>query len=146
MSTNEQTYLIQPTSTVRNTLGKEQVPQDLRKPASDATLREYCDRNYHQLLPIFSQKSATREVEEGTSRKDLDLDVSTTCPEAPNQGKRFGKRNVVQKPGERCIPQDRRQPKERSLLRETEFASEKRHNKRASSQRMETQSESEGSA
>ncbi|GKE12672.1 hypothetical protein Tco_1416223 [Tanacetum coccineum] len=127
MSTNEQTYLIQPTSTVRNTLGKEQVPQDLRKPASDATFRGH-------------------RAEEGTSRKDLDLDVSTTCPEAPNQGKRFGKRNVVQKPGERCIPQDRRQPKESSRLRETEFASEKHHNKRASSRRMETQSESEGSA
>nr|GEU32218.1 hypothetical protein [Tanacetum cinerariifolium] len=40
MSTNEQTPLSQPTSVVRNTLRKEQVPQDLDMPAFDATLRE----------------------------------------------------------------------------------------------------------
>ncbi|GJX94745.1 hypothetical protein Tco_0349331 [Tanacetum coccineum] len=56
MSTNEQTPLSQPTSAVRNTLGKEQIPQDLGRPASDADLRQYCDRNYHQLLPIIAEK------------------------------------------------------------------------------------------
>nr|GEZ07382.1 reverse transcriptase domain-containing protein [Tanacetum cinerariifolium] len=40
MSTNEQTPVSQPTSAVRNTLGKEQVQQDLGKPASDAALQE----------------------------------------------------------------------------------------------------------
>nr|GEV52278.1 reverse transcriptase domain-containing protein [Tanacetum cinerariifolium] len=40
MSTNEQTPVNQPTSAIRNTLGKEQVPQDLGWPASDAALRE----------------------------------------------------------------------------------------------------------
>nr|GEY61678.1 reverse transcriptase domain-containing protein [Tanacetum cinerariifolium] len=56
MSTNEQTPISQPTPTVMNTLGKEQVPQDLGRPASDAALREYCDGNYHQLLPIIAEK------------------------------------------------------------------------------------------
>ncbi|GKE12505.1 hypothetical protein Tco_1416056 [Tanacetum coccineum] len=56
MSTNEQTPLSQPTSAVRNTIGKEQVPQGLGRPASDAALREYCDRNYHQFLPIIAKK------------------------------------------------------------------------------------------
>nr|GEV48496.1 reverse transcriptase domain-containing protein [Tanacetum cinerariifolium] len=45
-----------PTSAVRNTLGKEQDPKDLGRPGSDAALREYCDKNYHQLLPIIAEK------------------------------------------------------------------------------------------
>ncbi|GJR88614.1 hypothetical protein Tco_0212625 [Tanacetum coccineum] len=56
MATNEQTPLSQPTSVVRNTLGKEPVPQDPGKPISDEALREYCDRNYHQILPIIAEK------------------------------------------------------------------------------------------
>ncbi|GJS37030.1 reverse transcriptase domain-containing protein [Tanacetum coccineum] len=47
---------IQPTSVVRNTLGKEPVPQDPNRPISDEALREYCDRNYHQILPIIAEK------------------------------------------------------------------------------------------
>ncbi|GKD37906.1 reverse transcriptase domain-containing protein [Tanacetum coccineum] len=56
MSINEQTPLSQPTSVVRNTLGKELVPQDPGKPIFDEALREYCDRNYHQILPIIVEK------------------------------------------------------------------------------------------
>ncbi|GKC68208.1 reverse transcriptase domain-containing protein [Tanacetum coccineum] len=56
MSTNEQTLLSQPTPVVRNTLGKEPVPQDPGRPISDEALREYCDRNYHQILPIIAEK------------------------------------------------------------------------------------------
>nr|GFA54712.1 reverse transcriptase domain-containing protein [Tanacetum cinerariifolium] len=64
MSTNEQTPVSQPTSAVRNTLGKEQVPQDLGMPASDAALRKYCDRNYHQLLPIIAEKVHQENVQQ----------------------------------------------------------------------------------
>nr|GEY03471.1 hypothetical protein [Tanacetum cinerariifolium] len=56
MSTNEQTTLSRPTSAVRNTLGTKQDPQDLGKPAFDAALQKYCDRNCHQLLPIIAEK------------------------------------------------------------------------------------------
>ncbi|GJZ54718.1 hypothetical protein Tco_0609911 [Tanacetum coccineum] len=55
MSTNEQTPLSQPTFAVRNTPGKEQILQDMNRPPSDAALREYCDKNYHQLLPIIAE-------------------------------------------------------------------------------------------
>nr|GEU33293.1 reverse transcriptase, RNA-dependent DNA polymerase [Tanacetum cinerariifolium] len=81
MSTSEQTPASQSTSAVRNTLKKKQVPQDLGRPASDAALREYCDRNYHQLLPIIAEK-----VEEGALRKGSDLDMPAACSEALNQG------------------------------------------------------------
>ncbi|GKC45912.1 hypothetical protein Tco_1063634 [Tanacetum coccineum] len=64
MSTNEKTSLSQPTSTVRKTLGKEQVPQDLGRPASDAALREYYDMNYHQLLPIIAKKVHQEKVQQ----------------------------------------------------------------------------------
>ncbi|GKD97812.1 reverse transcriptase domain-containing protein [Tanacetum coccineum] len=64
MSTNEQTPLSQPTSAVRNTLGKEQISQDMDMPASDASLREYCDRNYHQLLPIIAKKVHQEKVQQ----------------------------------------------------------------------------------
>nr|GEZ07183.1 reverse transcriptase domain-containing protein [Tanacetum cinerariifolium] len=56
MSTNEQTPLSQPTSTVRNTLGKKQAPQNLDRLISNEDLREYYDKNYHQILPIIAEK------------------------------------------------------------------------------------------
>ncbi|GKB68285.1 hypothetical protein Tco_0929697 [Tanacetum coccineum] len=83
MSTNEQTPLSQPTSVVRNTLEKEPVPQDSGKPISDEALQEYCDRNYHQILPI--RKSAPKE-EEGVSRKGSDQGMSAADPEVLSQG------------------------------------------------------------
>nr|GEX49620.1 reverse transcriptase domain-containing protein [Tanacetum cinerariifolium] len=36
--------------------GKEPTPQDRDRPAFDAALREYCDKNYNQLLPIIAKK------------------------------------------------------------------------------------------
>ncbi|GJW02789.1 hypothetical protein Tco_1561645 [Tanacetum coccineum] len=64
MSTNEQTSLNQPTSVVRNTLGKEPVLQDPGRPISDEALREYCDRNYHQILPIIAEKVHQEKVQQ----------------------------------------------------------------------------------
>nr|GEZ78301.1 reverse transcriptase domain-containing protein [Tanacetum cinerariifolium] len=40
----------------RNKLGKEQAPQNLVRPITDEDLREYCDKNYHQILPIIAEK------------------------------------------------------------------------------------------
>nr|GEW43911.1 reverse transcriptase domain-containing protein [Tanacetum cinerariifolium] len=55
-----------PTSIVRNTTGRgEEIPQEnLDGSAFDATLREYCDKHYNQLLPILAEKCTKR-------RKDL---------------------------------------------------------------------------
>nr|GEV45244.1 reverse transcriptase domain-containing protein [Tanacetum cinerariifolium] len=89
MSTNEKTPVNQPTYAVRNTLGKEQVSQDLGRPALDAALQEYCDKNYHQLLPIIAEKvhqEKERRTKGGASRKGSDLDMPTTCLEALSQG------------------------------------------------------------
>ncbi|GJV89631.1 hypothetical protein Tco_1533569 [Tanacetum coccineum] len=52
MSNPEQSAPSQPTFVVRNTVGrgKEPVPQDRGGLVSEAAPREYCDKNYNQLL------------------------------------------------------------------------------------------------
>ncbi|GKB84042.1 hypothetical protein Tco_0956314 [Tanacetum coccineum] len=59
-------------SAVRNTVGrgKELATQDRGGPASDASLREYCDKNYNQLLPIMAEKF-NREKEKNEKLKEL---------------------------------------------------------------------------
>ncbi|GKA90245.1 reverse transcriptase domain-containing protein, partial [Tanacetum coccineum] len=54
---------------MRNMLEKEQIPQDSGKPAFDAALREYCDKNYHQLLPIINEK--VHQERDTSRRRDL---------------------------------------------------------------------------
>ncbi|GKD34305.1 hypothetical protein Tco_1249814 [Tanacetum coccineum] len=207
MSTNEQTPLSQPTSAVRNTLGKEQIPQNSSKPVSDAALREYCDKNYHQLLPIIAEKvhqekvqqekikavkahlnfeEASQHSESGTPSRRRDLKKRlgsrrirsmSESPE-PRRGcseslrKRDPERKTVFKRLEKGVfhklrdkgksvsaysndsrrrsyhssRRDTESCYQSSRSRETKFAFEKHHNKRASSRRMEALSESEGSA
>ncbi|GJR28622.1 hypothetical protein Tco_1104854 [Tanacetum coccineum] len=72
MSNPEQSAPSQPTSAVWNTVGrgKEPVTQDRGGPASDAALREYCDKNYNQLLPIMAEKF-NREKEKSEKLKEL---------------------------------------------------------------------------
>nr|GEW35909.1 reverse transcriptase domain-containing protein [Tanacetum cinerariifolium] len=81
MSTNEQTPLSQPTPAMQNTLGKEQISQDMDMPASDAALREYCDRNYHQLLPIIAKKSTKKRMRD--LRKRLGFRRLRSVSESP---------------------------------------------------------------
>ncbi|GJY49666.1 reverse transcriptase domain-containing protein [Tanacetum coccineum] len=58
MSNHEKSAPSQPTSAVRNTIGREKelTPQDRGGPATDAALREYCDKNYNQLMSIIAEK------------------------------------------------------------------------------------------
>nr|GEV18450.1 reverse transcriptase domain-containing protein [Tanacetum cinerariifolium] len=71
MSINEQTPLSQSTSAVRNTLGKEQAPQDFARPISDKVLREYCDKNYHKILPIIAEKVHQEKLKAVKSRRNF---------------------------------------------------------------------------
>nr|GEY01185.1 reverse transcriptase domain-containing protein [Tanacetum cinerariifolium] len=58
MSEQEELNLSPPTSAVRNTLGKgkEQTSKNSSRLASDTALQEYCNKYYHQLLPIIAKK------------------------------------------------------------------------------------------
>ncbi|GKA16065.1 reverse transcriptase domain-containing protein [Tanacetum coccineum] len=206
MSTNEQTPLSQPTSAVRNTLGKDQVPQDLGRPASDATLQEYCDRNYHQLLPIIAEKVHQEKVQQEklkAIKARFNFEEASQHSESGipsrrrDHKKRLGSRRVRSMSGSPEPRRDhsesprKRDPERKTVFkrlekgvfhrlgdkgksisvysndsrrrsyhssrrdtescyqssrsRETEFASKKHHNKRASSRRVEALSESEGS-
>ncbi|GJR78181.1 reverse transcriptase domain-containing protein [Tanacetum coccineum] len=53
--THEQHTPTVPTSAVRNTGGRSG-PQGLKDPTPDEVLRELCDKNYHQLLPLIAKK------------------------------------------------------------------------------------------
>nr|GFA44290.1 hypothetical protein [Tanacetum cinerariifolium] len=72
MRNPEQTAPSQPTPAMRNTAvrGKESVTQDRGGPASDAALREYCDKNHNQLLPIMAEKF-NQEKEKNEKLKEL---------------------------------------------------------------------------
>nr|GEV04489.1 reverse transcriptase domain-containing protein [Tanacetum cinerariifolium] len=72
ISNHEQFSPSQFTSAVRNTVGrgKEPTQQDRGGPASDAALREYCDKNYNQLLPIIAEKF-NKEKERNEKRKEV---------------------------------------------------------------------------
>nr|GEY05866.1 putative reverse transcriptase domain-containing protein [Tanacetum cinerariifolium] len=37
--------------------GNEQTPKNPNRPASNVALREYCDKHYHQLLPLIAEKA-----------------------------------------------------------------------------------------
>ncbi|GKA88149.1 hypothetical protein Tco_0809913 [Tanacetum coccineum] len=53
-------------SALQNTVGREkEMPQgNLNGPASDATLREYYDKHYNQLLPIIAKKVHQEKVQQ----------------------------------------------------------------------------------
>ncbi|GKA55488.1 reverse transcriptase domain-containing protein [Tanacetum coccineum] len=191
MSTNEQTLFSQPTSAVRNTLGKEQAPQDLVRPVSDKALQEYCEKNYHQILPIIAEKMHQEKVQQEKLKvvkarlnfKEASRHSKSGTPEASRHselGTPSGRRSLKERLGPRRAHSISESPKpmhgrdkgknvsahsrdsrhmsyhssrrdtkscyQSSHSRETEIASEKRHRRRASSQRTEALSESEGSA
>ncbi|GJZ70116.1 hypothetical protein Tco_0633666 [Tanacetum coccineum] len=55
MSTHEQHTPTVPTSAVRNTGGRSG-PRGVEEPTPDEVLKELCDKNYHQLLPLIAEK------------------------------------------------------------------------------------------
>ncbi|GJS30955.1 hypothetical protein Tco_0491575 [Tanacetum coccineum] len=72
MSNLEQSTPSHPTSVMRNMVGrgKEPTSQDQGGPVSDVVLREYCDKNYNQLLPITAEKF-NREKEKNKKLKGV---------------------------------------------------------------------------
>ncbi|GJS36381.1 reverse transcriptase domain-containing protein [Tanacetum coccineum] len=176
MSTNEQIPLSQPTSAVRNTLGKEQATPDSVRPISNEALREYCDKNYHQILPIIAEKVHKEKVQqEKLKAVKARLNFEETSTKAwtfqITKEEGFRKRNNVQKVGKyvfhrlggkeknvsahsrdsghRSYYSNRRDTKscyQSSRSRETEVASEEHRHKREYSQRTKALSESKGSA
>ncbi|GJU23534.1 hypothetical protein Tco_1156876 [Tanacetum coccineum] len=63
MSTREQLTPTIPTSAVRNTGGRSD-PQGLEEPTPDEVVREMCDKNYHQLLPLIAEKCKKKKEQQ----------------------------------------------------------------------------------
>ncbi|GKC27166.1 reverse transcriptase domain-containing protein [Tanacetum coccineum] len=159
MSTHSGPSPTAPTSAVRNTIGKgREVSQgNLNGPASDAALREYCDKHYDQLLPILAEKMhQEKHSESGTPSRKRDLRErliskrirSMSGSPKPRRGqsesprKRDPERKTVFKRLEKDVFY-KLEDKEKSIGAEP--ASKKHRNKRASSRRTEALSESEDS-
>ncbi|GJT40780.1 hypothetical protein Tco_0940645 [Tanacetum coccineum] len=72
MSGSAEPNLTLPTSAVRNTMGKQkhQTSKNADRPASNAALREYCDKHYHQLLPIIAEKVHDEKVHDEKVQQD----------------------------------------------------------------------------
>nr|GEV03673.1 reverse transcriptase domain-containing protein [Tanacetum cinerariifolium] len=142
MSTNEQTPLSQPTFVVSNTLGKAQVPQNLGRSISNEAPREYCDKNYHQILSIIAKKVHQEKVQQEklkAIKARLNFEESSWHSESGTPSR---KRDLK----ERLEPRHARSRSESHEPRGTELASEKHRKKRVSSRSTEALSESEGSA
>ncbi|GJZ12574.1 hypothetical protein Tco_0547804 [Tanacetum coccineum] len=148
-SINKQTPLSQPTSVVRNTLGKEPVPQDPGRPISDEALREYYNRNYHQILPIITEKVHQEKAQQEklkAVKSRLNFEETSRHSESRTLVRR---RDLKERLGPRYVrgrfgsPEPRRgrseSPKKKGSERKTVF-------KRVSSKKIEELSESEGSA
>nr|GEW49949.1 reverse transcriptase domain-containing protein [Tanacetum cinerariifolium] len=126
MSTNEQTPLSQPTSAVRNTPGKEQDLQNLVRPISDEALREYCDKNYHQILPIIAEKLHKEKLKAVNTRLNFKEASRYSESETPSR-----RRNLKERLGPRYArtmsgsPEQRRgrskSPREKDPKRRTVF-------------------------
>ncbi|GKA71000.1 reverse transcriptase domain-containing protein [Tanacetum coccineum] len=87
------------TSVVRNTVGrgKEKSQENPNEPASDAALREFCDKNYNQLLPILAEKMHQEKVQQEklkAVKARLNFEETSQYSEsgAPSRRRDIGKR------------------------------------------------------
>ncbi|GKD65200.1 hypothetical protein Tco_1307308 [Tanacetum coccineum] len=128
MSEPAELNLTPPTSVVRNTVGreKEQISKNPDRLASDAALQEYCDKHYHQLLPIIAEKVHNEKVQqeklkevkaqlnfEGCSGRNSKIQETSQYSESRTPNKRGDLRRRL-KP--RCSRSMSRSPKRTSVF------------------------------
>nr|GFA09971.1 reverse transcriptase domain-containing protein [Tanacetum cinerariifolium] len=81
MSRPSELNLTPPTSAMRNTVGreKEKTSKNPDRPASYAVLREYCDKHYHQLLPIIAEKVHNEKVQQEKLKEHIYKPGTNQC-------------------------------------------------------------------
>ncbi|GJZ24366.1 hypothetical protein Tco_0561825 [Tanacetum coccineum] len=99
-------------SAVRNTVGREKETSqgNLNGPISDASLREYCDKHYNQLLPILAEKTHQEKVQQ---EKLKTVKARLNFEEVSQHS------DVFESPEPRCGRSE--SPRKRGLKRETVF-------------------------
>ncbi|GJZ89429.1 hypothetical protein Tco_0661211, partial [Tanacetum coccineum] len=120
------------TSAVRNTVGrgKEKSQENPNEPASDATLREFCDKNYNQLLPILAEKMH-KKVQQGklkAVKARFNFEETSQYPESGAPSKKRDVRKILGPKDARSMsksPEPRRDrsrsPRRKDLERERVF-------------------------
>nr|GEX95877.1 reverse transcriptase domain-containing protein [Tanacetum cinerariifolium] len=116
---------------MRNTLGKEQAPQTLVRPIHNKDLREYCDKNYYQILPIIAEKLHQEKVQQEklkAVKARLNFEEASQYSESKSPNRR---RNLKERLGPRgartrsISPEQRRDhsksPREKGPKRRTMF-------------------------
>nr|GFC12797.1 reverse transcriptase domain-containing protein [Tanacetum cinerariifolium] len=109
----------------------EQAPQNLARPVPDEDLREYCDKNYHQILPIIAEKLHQEKVQQEklkAVKARLNFEEASQYSESETSNRR---RNLKERLGPRgartrSISQEQRRgcsksPKEKGPKRRTVF-------------------------
>ncbi|GJZ92526.1 reverse transcriptase domain-containing protein [Tanacetum coccineum] len=159
MSTHEQ-ITNNPTSAVRNTGGRNG-PQGLEEPMSDEVLREMCDKNYHQLLPLIAEKMQKEKEQKDKlnavkarliygeesgikirSREESHYSESKTPTARTEPRRRHGGRLGIKEPATSARPDSR----QRSLqAKRTEVEARRRQQKGTVSRTTSQYSESEDS-
>ncbi|GJR93599.1 reverse transcriptase domain-containing protein [Tanacetum coccineum] len=99
MSGPAELNLTSPTPAMRNTVGKgnEQISKNPNGPASDAALREYYDKHYHQLLPIIAEKVHKEKVSQHSDNR------TPNVRREHRRGRRLGRSRSVSGSPERTI-------------------------------------------
>ncbi|GJY63650.1 hypothetical protein Tco_0465110, partial [Tanacetum coccineum] len=66
-------------------------PQGLEEPMSDEILREMCDKNYHQLLPLIAEKMQKEKEQKDKLNANLEEGTETGIPEAHHRTSVYSK-------------------------------------------------------
>ncbi|GKE76698.1 hypothetical protein Tco_1542818 [Tanacetum coccineum] len=120
-------------SVVQNTVGrgKEKLQENPNEPASDAALREFCDKNYNQLLSILAKKMHQEKVQQEklkAVKAHLNFEETSQHSESGAPSRRRDIRKRL-RPNDACSmsrsPETRRNrswsPRRKDLERETVF-------------------------
>ncbi|GKE51544.1 hypothetical protein Tco_1486700 [Tanacetum coccineum] len=87
------------TPAVRNTVGrgKEKSQENLNEPTSDAALKEFCDKNYNQLLPILAEKMHQEKVRRDV-RKRLEPKDACSMSRSPEPRRDRSRSPIIRVP------------------------------------------------
>ncbi|GJW68621.1 hypothetical protein Tco_0123045 [Tanacetum coccineum] len=147
MSTHSGPSPTAPTSAVWNTVGREKEisQENPYRPASDAALREYCDKHYNQLLPILAEKMHQEKVQQKRLKAvKARLNFEEARSLQITKEERSGKKDSVQEDGE-SSRRDTESCYQSSRSRGAKIAPKRNDSKRGSSRRTEALFEEEDS-
>nr|GEU42870.1 reverse transcriptase domain-containing protein [Tanacetum cinerariifolium] len=98
---------------MRNILGNKQISQDMKMHASDAALREYCEENYYQLLPIIAEKVYQEKVQQEKLKAVISRLNFEEVSQHSESGTPSRRRDLTKRLESRCVYSVSRSPEPR---------------------------------